>query len=165
MRAVSTGRDMRVSDRERQAAADRLKVALEEGRLDFAEYDHRLGLAYGSTTYADLDRLFTDLPLDPPAPVAVRPAATAASARPRSPDALATGFAGLPLALKILWTIWATSMAINLTVWTLVGVGNGEITYFWPVWLLIPGVALAGATAAVVAARGGRSSREGPGEG
>ena len=160
---MSRGRELRVSDRERQAAADRLKAALEEGRLDFAESDHRLGLAYGSTTYADLDQLFADLPMDPPAPVAVRPAATPATARPRRPDALATGFAGLPLALKILWTIWATTMAINLTVWTLVGFGDGEVTYFWPIWLLIPGVALAGATAAVTAARAGRSPRRGSG--
>lgn len=32
---MTTGREMRVSDRERQTAADRLKGALEEGRLDF----------------------------------------------------------------------------------------------------------------------------------
>ena len=70
---------------------------------------------------------------------------------------MAVGFAGLPLALKILWTLWATAMAINLTVWTLVGVGNGEMTYFWPVWLLVPGVALAGVTAGVTASRRGRS--------
>jgi hypothetical protein len=135
-----------------------LKVALEEGRLDFHEYDRRLGLAYGAVTYGDLDTLFRDLPVEAP-PVAVRPAAAApipvAASGPHQ-DALATRFARLPLALKILWTIWATSMAINLTVWTLVGVGNGEITYFWPIWLLVPGVALAGATAAVNAARSGR---------
>lgn len=52
----------RVSDGERQAAVDRLRRAHDEGRLDFAEYDHRLAAAYGSVTYADLDQLFTDLP-------------------------------------------------------------------------------------------------------
>jgi hypothetical protein len=52
----------RVSDSERQAAADRLRHAHDEGRLDLDEYDRRLGAAYGSVTYADLDRLFTDLP-------------------------------------------------------------------------------------------------------
>jgi hypothetical protein len=159
---MTTGREMRVSDRERQAAADRLKGALEEGRLDFAEYDHRLGLAYGSTTYGDLDQLFADLPSAPPAPVAVRAAAApAAPAARRQPDALARGFAGLPIALKILWSIWGTAMAINLTVWTLVGVGNGELTYFWPIWLLVPGAALAGATFATNAVRGAhRGHRE-----
>ena len=151
---MSTARQMRISDRDRQAAADRLKAAQEEGRLDFAEYDRRLGLAYGAVTYGDVDELFTDLPTSAPAPVAVRAAAPVAA--PRPPDALATGFAGLPLALKILWTIWATAMAINLTVWTLVGVGNGEITYFWPMWLLVPGAALAAATAITTSVRNGR---------
>ncbi len=152
---MSTARQMRISDRDRQAAADRLKVAQEEGRLDFAEYDRRLGLAYGAVTYGDVDELFADLPMHPAAPVAVRPTAPVA-APARQPDALATGFAGLPLALKILWTIWATSMAINLTVWTLVGVGNGEITYFWPMWLLVPGAALLAATAITTSVRNGR---------
>jgi len=53
---------LRVSDSERQAAADRLRRAHDEGRLDLDEYDRRLGAAYGSVTYADLDRLFVDLP-------------------------------------------------------------------------------------------------------
>ena len=174
MECMNTGRrDLRVSDRERQAAADRLKHAHDEGRLDFAEYDRRLGLAYGSTTYGDLDQLFADLPIDAPAPLAVRPNAAAAvgagtapvAATGRSPDALSVAFGRLPLALKILWTIWATAMAINLTVWTLVGFDDGDLPYFWPVWLLIPGLVLGGATAAVTAARAGRSPRRGPGEG
>jgi len=163
---MSTGRELRVSDRERQDAADRLKHAHDEGRLDLGEYDRRLELAYGSTTYGDLDQLFGDLPMDAPAPIAVRPTAAApvASTR-RGPDSLAVAFGRLPLALKILWTSWATSMAINLTVWMLVGIGDGEITYFWPIWLLVPGVVLAGATAAVAAARSGRPSRRESGEG
>jgi uncharacterized protein DUF1707/uncharacterized protein DUF4234 len=53
---------LRVSDSERQAAVDRLRAAHDEGRLDLDEYDRRLAGAYGSVTYADLDRLFTDLP-------------------------------------------------------------------------------------------------------
>jgi len=38
-------------------------------------------------------------------------------------------------------------------VWLLVSVNNGEADYFWPMWLLVPGVALFGVTAAVTAAR------------
>jgi len=154
--------DLRVSDGDRQAAAERLRAAHDEGRLDFHEYDDRLVRAYSAVTYADLDRLFADLPVNPPARVLPATAAPRVPARRRQPDALAIGFARLPIALKILWTIWATAMAINLTVWTLVGVGNGEMTYFWPVWLLVPGVALAGVTAAVTAARTGRSLGRGP---
>ena len=154
-------RELRASDGDRQAAAERLRAAHDEGRLDFHEYDNRLVQAYSAVTYGDLDRLFADLPVNPPARVVPATAAPRAPAR-RRPDALATGFAGLPIALKILWTLWATAMAINLTVWTLVGVGNGEMTYFWPVWLLVPGVALAGVTAAVSAARTGRSPDRDP---
>lgn len=53
---------LRVSDAERQAAVDSLRVAFSEGRLDLAEYDARIAQAYGAVTYADLGRLFTDLP-------------------------------------------------------------------------------------------------------
>ncbi len=149
-------RELRVSDGDRQAAADRLRAAHDEGRLDLYEYDNRLVRAYTAVTYADLDRLFADLPVTSPAPVVPATAAARVPVRRRQPDALAVRFARLPIALKILWTLWATAMAINLTVWTLVGIGNGEMTYFWPVWLLVPGVALAGVTAAVTAARAGR---------
>ena len=158
-------RELRVSDGDRQAAAERLRAAHDEGRLDLYEYDDRLVQAYSSVTYADLDRLFADLPANGSTPLVVPPkvAPPARVAAPRRrPDALAVGFARLPIALKILWTLWATSMAINLTVWTLVGVGNGEITYFWPAWLLVPGVALAGVTAAVTATRAGRSADRRP---
>ncbi len=157
-------RELRVSDGDRQAAAERLRAAHDEGRLDLYEYDNRLVRAYSAVTYADLDQLFADLPVTSPAPVVPATAAARAPARRRQPDALAVRFARLPIALKILWTLWATCMAINLTVWLLVGVGNGEMTYFWPVWLLIPGVALAGVTAAVTAARAGRSLDRGRGK-
>ena len=150
---MSTERDMRVSDQDRSAAAARLKNAHDEGRLDFAEYDHRLALAYGSVTYGDLDQLFTDLPTNESASLAVRPTPEKPVRPKREPDGLATAFVELPIALKVLWTLWAGAMAINLTVWTLVGVSDGEVTYFWPMWLLVPGTVLLAVTAAVKASR------------
>jgi hypothetical protein len=151
---MSTERDMRVSDQDRSAAAARLKHAHDEGRLDFAEYDRRLQQAYGSVTYGDLDRLFADLPAHQPAPLAVHETAPppVVVAKPKS-DGLATAFARMPTALKVLWTIWASVVAINLTVWVLVGVGDGDIAYFWPMWLLVPGAVLFAVTAAVQAGR------------
>ena len=157
---MSMAPEMRVSDRDRQTAGDQLKVALEDGRLDFAEYDRRLGLAFGATTYGDLERLFADLPQEPLAPLAVRPAAAppaAAQASRRPPDALMAAFLRLPTALKILWSIWGTVVAINLVVWVLVGVGEGEIAYPWPIWLVVPGTLLLGATFATQAVRAGRT--------
>jgi hypothetical protein len=145
---------MRVSDVERQAAAERLRAAMSEGRLDLLEYDNRIAAAYQAVTYADLDKLFVDLPAHGAAPVVAAHAQPAPVARPV--PAVHTGFAGLPLALKILWSIWAGAVLINLTVWLLVSLGNGALDYFWPMWLAVPGVALAGATAVVTAARSHR---------
>jgi hypothetical protein len=56
---------LRISDAERQAAAESLGAAFRDGRLDTFEYDGRLASAYSAVTYADLDRLFTDLPRPP----------------------------------------------------------------------------------------------------
>jgi hypothetical protein len=145
---------MRVSDVERQAAAERLRAAMSEGRLDLLEYDNRIAAAYQAVTYADLDKLFVDLPAHGAAPVVAAHAQPASVARPV--PAVHTGFAGLPLALKILWSIWAGAVLINLTVWLLVSLGNGALDYFWPMWLAVPGVALAGATTVVTAARSHR---------
>lgn len=150
---MSEQRDVRVSDQERQLAADRLRIAMDEGRLDLLEYDSRLLLAYQSETYADLERLFTDLPA---IPVPVAPAQPTPARRPRPiprPIPRRSPVRGLPMALKVLWTVWAGVMAINLTVWGLVSLG--EWTYFWPMWLLVPGTALLGVSIGVQAIRRG----------
>jgi hypothetical protein len=144
---------MRVSDAERQAAAERLRGALGEGRLDFIEYDSRLAKAFEAVTYADLDRLFTDLPVSGRTTVAPAAATPARPAGPQAVPAVRTGFADLPLALKILWSIYSVGLVINLTVWLLVSLGNAELEYFWPMWMAVPGIALSGATVVVQAAR------------
>ena len=56
--------------------ADSLGAAFRDGRLDPVEYDERIGRAYGAVTYADLDRLFTDL-ARPAAPIVAPPYRTA----------------------------------------------------------------------------------------
>jgi hypothetical protein len=121
-----TARTLRAADADRQAVADRLRRAHDEGRLDFADYDLRLGRAYAAVTYADLDELVVDLP----AGLAAGGAAVPLPAR------------RTPVALLVLWTVWACGFAVNLLLWTLVSLGNGEPDYFWPMWLLVPGTAL-----------------------
>jgi hypothetical protein len=61
----------RASDADRQAAAERLRVAVEEGRLDLVEYDRRLRATEAAATIAELDRVLADLPA-PAEPVLVR---------------------------------------------------------------------------------------------
>jgi hypothetical protein len=132
-----TGRDQRAADADRQAVADRLRRAHDEGRLGFAEYDDRLGRAYAAVTCADLDALVADLPVAAPAPAP-------GPARPA---------AGTPRVLVVLWTVWACGFAVNLVVWALVSLGNGTPDTFWPGWLLVPGTVLLVLTAAARAAR------------
>jgi hypothetical protein len=147
---------MRAADVDRQAAAARLKAAHDEGRLDFAEYDDRLAQAYRAITYGDLEDLFRDLPAPAPARPVPAPVPRHPAARP---GAVPAARRGVPTALRVLWTIWASLVAVNLVVWLLVSLGNGEPDYFWPMWLLVPGAVLAAVTASVMAGR-----RPGPGE-
>jgi hypothetical protein len=58
----SSGQHLRVSDAERQEAADRLAGHFGAGRLDQAEFDERVGRAMAAKTQADLAGLFDDLP-------------------------------------------------------------------------------------------------------
>ena len=152
--------DMRISDADRREAGERLRGALNEGRLDFAEYDSRLERAYGAVTYRDLDGLFADLPgpAGPDHPVVrVTPQSVVSSPSSRRPVVPAPARAPhlVPTPLKVLWTIWVAVVSINLTVWLLVSLGNGDLEYFWPMWLLVPGMALFGVTAGIVGSRAG----------
>jgi hypothetical protein len=60
--AGHSDQNMRVSDAERQAVADRLAEHYGDGRLDHAEFDERVGRAMSAKTRADLRGLFDDLP-------------------------------------------------------------------------------------------------------
>lgn len=59
---------IRASDRERDAAVQRLQTAFAEGRLDDGEFDERMRTALAARTRADLDGLLTDLPAGPASP-------------------------------------------------------------------------------------------------
>ena len=61
------GDSRRLTQSDRDRAAARLKHALDEGRLDLAEYDTRLRAAHTAATAAQLAALFIDL-TDPPRP-------------------------------------------------------------------------------------------------
>jgi hypothetical protein len=56
---------VRPSDEARQRAADALRSHYAAGRIDDAELERRVELAYAAGTRADLKALFTDLPWDP----------------------------------------------------------------------------------------------------
>jgi DUF1707 SHOCT-like domain len=53
---------IRASDKERDAAVERLQVAFAEGRIDDQEFDDRMRSALTARTRTDLDRVLADLP-------------------------------------------------------------------------------------------------------
>ncbi|WP_250028682.1 DUF1707 SHOCT-like domain-containing protein [Paractinoplanes maris] len=131
---------MRAADADRQKVADQLKTALDEGRLTLHEYDERVGLAYSSKTYQELLMLLTDLP---------RPGLSAGEVRARHEADQRRQARRLPTAMLVLWTIWAALAVVNLVVYALVVVGTDSGIYPWPVWMLVPGAALAAVTVGV----------------
>lgn len=129
---------MRASDADRQEVVERLRAALDEGRLKMDEYLERMGLASEAVTYGDLAPLYADLPES--GSVARRePAATPAPARTAPPAPVRrTGFAGLPTPLKVLWTIWGAAVLVNIVVWGLASATAAQLIYPWPVWVAGP---------------------------
>jgi len=58
---------LRASDADREATADRLRIAATEGRLDHVEYEERLSATYAAKHCAELERLTADVtPAAPP---------------------------------------------------------------------------------------------------
>jgi hypothetical protein len=57
---------LRASDADRQRVADRLRRAMDEGRLTLLEYDERLRAAYAALTYGELAKVTSDLPAPTP---------------------------------------------------------------------------------------------------
>jgi hypothetical protein len=72
---------IRAADADREHTAGLLGTAYTEGRLTKDEYDARLEAAWSARTYADLDQLVTDLPVQARLPVDAGPAAVAPVAK------------------------------------------------------------------------------------
>ncbi len=155
---------MRASDADRQKVIERLRAALDEGRLKMDEYLERMGQASEAVTYGDLAPLYADLPepgsvarREPAGPPRAGPAQTAPPAAPQPGTVARRGFAGLPTPLKVLWTIWGAAVAVNLVVWVLVSATTAQFVYPWPLWVAGPwgAILLAVSAAATAGRRGG----------
>lgn len=140
----SDAETLRAADADRHKIADQLKSALDEGRLSLGEYDDRVRQAYAARTYAELLILVADLP---------RPGVSAAEVSARKAAEVRRAERKLPMALLVLWTVWGAVAAVNLMVWFLVAVTVSGEVYPWPIWLLVPGAALAASTVGVQAIR------------
>ena len=80
-------RRYRISDADRERAAQRLHTAMAEGRITFAELDERLGQVYAALYAEDLEPPLADLPPEHPAPsgLAVAPAVAPTAWQPAPP--------------------------------------------------------------------------------
>lgn len=94
---------LRASDADRDAAADQLRAAWMEGRLDAEEFEQRLARVLGSRTYGELGGMLADLP-SVRTPGSRRPVAAMVLAA----VAMAVVAVVAPLVLAIVagWMIW-----------------------------------------------------------
>lgn len=105
---------MRASDAERDVAADRLREAAAEGRVDTDELEERVAEVYRARTRRDLETLTADLPRAP----AVVPPVPAPWRSPAVRHRLASFI-----------TVNVTCIAIWLA--------TGASASFWPIWVLL----------------------------
>ncbi|MCF7551639.1 DUF1707 domain-containing protein [Pseudonocardia sp. WMMC193] len=122
--------DMRVSDADRAVTARHLQWAQGEGLLDLGEFDTRSGALYAATTRGELDRLVRDLPAVPAAVAARRPGVFADT--------------GGGTAMRVLTIVFTSIAVVNLVVWGLVTITNGEAVYPWFLWTGVPPLAVLG---------------------
>lgn len=99
----------RIADTDREQTAERLRVAVGEGRLDLAAYDERIQRVYGAVTRSELDGTVADLRVAAPAahPVVDRDPA---------------------------WRSWLAVSVLLLGIWAATSLASGHPLYFWPVW-------------------------------
>ena len=128
---------MRASDADRERVADMLRDAHTEGRLTQEELLDRIEIVYGSRTFTDLDGLIHDLPVVRRPPSALTRRAPGTQAAPA--DQARRGFQRVVRGtLTTFWWIWAFAVAVNTTVWLVLGVSEGAAPYPWPLWVAGP---------------------------
>ena len=149
------------------AVADRLRVALDEGRLDLHEYDERLQRAYAARTYGDLDG--SARPTCPP----VDAGGAVAAGADRRPAVAGCGgeLADRSAAQRHRHAGWLEVWAPYLRRGRHRGDHLGwsrllsrELLYFWPVWVAGPvGRGAGGPTRRRTRSRGRRRAQAGRG--
>jgi hypothetical protein len=132
--------DLRAGDADRERVAERLRTALDEGRLNLFEYDERLRDAYAAKTYSELDALLADLP--GVTPTAQAQLATRSDTRPGTVRGEVAADGRYPTAtrqwLAAVWGSWARAVSICVLIWGGTSLLSMELTYFWPGWVAGP---------------------------
>lgn len=115
-------RDMRVSDADRHAVVDELRVHFSLGRIDLAELEDRVTAALEARVRGDLEPLLTDLPeLRPSAPTSGGPPIRERQRPPAS-------------ALRVHAYLWGVISAFLVAIWIgTAAQADGDIP-FWPIF-------------------------------
>jgi hypothetical protein len=101
---------LRASDADREAVAERLRVASVDGRIDSEELEERLAAVYSARWVSDLDRIVADVvPPPPPAPPAV-PAPAPYYYPPAQQLPTTNGLAVASLVAGFVWLGWLGSV-------------------------------------------------------
>ncbi len=108
---------LRASDTDRQAVAEQLRAAQDEGRLSLAEYDERLRQAYAAVTFADLKPLTSDIPSTAPE----KQDASAVTRRERG-----------RMAPK--WRSWAAVSLMLIGIWAVTSFPFDGPMSIWPIY-------------------------------
>jgi hypothetical protein len=161
--AVADRREhLRAADVDRQFVAERLKAAVDEGRLSLGEYDERLKDTYAALTYGDLDVILSDLPgFRPVDSSAVAPASGYAAAPAATEPAEKGRFVRQPHWLLGIWSGWLIAVTVNVVIWALVSISAEDAVYFWPMWVAGPlGAVLLATSVSTYLAGGPDAARE-----
>lgn len=123
--------ELRIGDAEREQAAQILHAQVGAGRIDLAEFEHRVDAVYQAQTRGELAVPLADL--------AERKQARAVPVSAGPPRFL----------LAAVWGQWLVTAVICTVIWAVTSLAAGQPLYFWPMWV-------AGPWGAMLAVTGGR---------
>jgi hypothetical protein len=123
---------LRIGNAEREQVVQRVHDAFAEGRLEAEELQQRLDAVYRAKTLGELTPLTADLPAARSTPAA--PSGPLRAARPQLPAPRRR----VPTALRVLWIVWVTAVAVNVATWLVLCVTSGDLIYAWPLWVAGP---------------------------
>ncbi|HEX5542016.1 MAG TPA: DUF1707 domain-containing protein [Micromonospora sp.] len=134
--AVEQRDQMRVADADREAVAERLRAALNDGRLDLHEYDERVRQAYAAKTYGDLKPLLADLPETSLAGPLVPVESSLPPELVPGPDGRFPHATRRWLAEN--WGPYFGVVATTVGIWGVISLMSEGLIYFWPGWVAGP---------------------------
>ncbi|MQA06281.1 MAG: DUF1707 domain-containing protein [Streptosporangiales bacterium] len=112
---------LRCADSDRERVVEELREHYAAGRLTLDEFQERSDTAYAAKTFGDLGGLTADLPA-----AALEPAKAKEPARRLSPG------------VRRAWSSWFAVSMVCTVVWLLGVLSAGDLTYFWPMWVMGP---------------------------